>query len=122
LVDDTLNAALFLLIGLEIAPSSWSDRRFRDAVIIPIVRVFHWRSVTALLLPRHQHLSGRFGLVVALTLGELRGGISKAPAHALPWPVPGRAADDRLRGRAGAKPRVIGSRMLSPTPAAAEVD
>ncbi|HEV2098050.1 MAG TPA: sodium:proton antiporter [Stellaceae bacterium] len=85
LVDDTLNALLFLLIGLEIAAIDLAWRALAaTAVMIPVVLAIRWVSVTASALPLNLHLPGRFGSFLVLTWGGLRGGISVALALALP--------------------------------------
>ncbi len=85
LIDDTLNALLFLLIGLEIAAIDL-DRRalLATIVLIPIAIAARWLSVTASALPLNLHLPGRFGAFLVLTWGGLRGGISVALALSLP--------------------------------------
>jgi monovalent cation:H+ antiporter, CPA1 family len=85
LVDDTLNALLFLLIGLEIAAIDLTLRALAaTAAMIPLVLVIRWLSVAASALPLNLGLSGRFGALLILTWGGLRGGISVALALALP--------------------------------------
>lgn len=85
LVDDTLNALLFLLIGLEIAAIDL-DRRALIAMtaMIPIVLAARWLSVTASAWPLSLRLPDRFGSFLVLTWGGLRGGIAVALALALP--------------------------------------
>jgi monovalent cation:H+ antiporter, CPA1 family len=85
LVDDTLNALLFLLIGLEIAAIDLEGRALAaTAVMIPLALVIRWLSVTASALPLSLRLPGRFGAFLILTWGGLRGGISVALALGLP--------------------------------------
>jgi monovalent cation:H+ antiporter, CPA1 family len=85
LVDDTLNALLFLLIGLEIAAIDLAWRALAAAaVMIPVVLAARWLSVTASALPLSLHLPSRFGSFLVLTWGGLRGGISVALALSLP--------------------------------------
>jgi Na+:H+ antiporter len=85
LVDDTLNALLFLLIGLEIAAIDLAARALAaTAVMIPIALAARWLSVTASALPLSLHLPSRFGSFLVLTWGGLRGGISVALALSLP--------------------------------------
>lgn len=85
LVDDTLNALLFLLIGIEIAAIDLEQRAMLLTVaMIPTVLLARWLSVTASALPLSLHLPGRFGSFLVLTWGGLRGGISVALALALP--------------------------------------
>jgi monovalent cation:H+ antiporter, CPA1 family len=85
LVDDTLNALLFLLIGLEIAAIDLAWRALAaTAAMIPVVLCIRWLSVTASALPLNLRLPGRNGAFLVLTWGGLRGGISVAMALALP--------------------------------------
>ena len=85
LVDDTLNALLFLLIGLEIAAIDLEWHAIlATAAMIPVVLMVRWVSVTASALPLNLRLSDRFGSALVLTWGGLRGGISVALALALP--------------------------------------
>jgi CPA1 family monovalent cation:H+ antiporter len=85
LVDDTLNALLFLLIGLEIAAIDLERHAIlATAAMIPIVLMIRWFSVTASALPLSLRLPDRFGSFVVLTWGGLRGGISVALALSLP--------------------------------------
>jgi monovalent cation:H+ antiporter, CPA1 family len=85
LVDDTLNALLFLLIGLEIAAIDLAGRALAATVLmIPLVLVIRWLSVAASALPLNLRLPGRFSAFLILTWGGLRGGISVALALALP--------------------------------------
>jgi Na+:H+ antiporter len=85
LVDDTLNALLFLLIGLEIAAIDLTFRAFAaTAAMIPLVLGIRWLSVAASALPLNLRLPARFGTFAVLTWGGLRGGISVAMALALP--------------------------------------
>jgi CPA1 family monovalent cation:H+ antiporter len=85
LVDDTLNALLFLLIGLEIAAIDLERRALLATIVmIPTVLVARWLSVTASALPLSLRLPDRFGSFLVLTWGGLRGGISVALALALP--------------------------------------
>jgi monovalent cation:H+ antiporter, CPA1 family len=85
LVDDILNALLFLLIGLEFA-ALHLDRHaiFATLAMIPLVLLFRWISVAASALPLSRRLPARFGSFVVLTWGGLRGGLSVAMALALP--------------------------------------
>ena len=85
LVEETLNALLFLIIGLEIAAIDL-DRRsvIAMAAMIPTVLVIRWISVAASALPLNLHLSRRYGSLLILTWGGLRGGLSVAMALSLP--------------------------------------
>jgi CPA1 family monovalent cation:H+ antiporter len=85
MVDDTLNALLFLLIGLEIAAIDLKPQAIMvTAAMIPLVLAARWISVTASALPLSLRLARRFGSSVVLTWGGLRGGIAVALALALP--------------------------------------
>jgi monovalent cation:H+ antiporter, CPA1 family len=85
LVDDTLNALLFLLIGLEIAAIDLAGRALAVTLLmIPLVLATRWLSVAASALPLNLRLPGRFGAFLILTWGGLRGGISVALALGLP--------------------------------------
>jgi CPA1 family monovalent cation:H+ antiporter len=85
LVDDTLNALLFLLIGLEIAAIDLEPRALlATAAMVPIVLVVRWLSVAASAWPLELRLGGRFGALLVLTWGGLRGGIAVALALSLP--------------------------------------
>jgi CPA1 family monovalent cation:H+ antiporter len=85
LVEEILNAVLFLMIGLEIAAIDL-DRRNIIAVVamIPTVLVIRWLSVFASAMPLNLHLPRRYGSLVILTWGGLRGGLSIAMALSLP--------------------------------------
>ena len=88
LVDDTLNALLFLLIGLEIAAIDLERHAILATIaMLPIVLLARWLSVTVSALPLSLSLPDRFGSFLVLTWGGLRGGISVALALALP-PTP----------------------------------
>ena len=85
LVDDTLNALLFLLIGLEIAAIDLEPRALlATAAMIPVVLAVRWVSVAASAWPLELRLPGRFGSLLVLTWGGLRGGIAVALALSLP--------------------------------------
>jgi CPA1 family monovalent cation:H+ antiporter len=85
LVEEILNAMLFLMIGLEIAAID-VDRRNIIAVVamIPTVLVIRWLSVFASAMPLNLHLPRRYGSLLILTWGGLRGGLSIAMALSLP--------------------------------------
>jgi CPA1 family monovalent cation:H+ antiporter len=85
LVDNILNALLFLLIGLEFA-ALHLDRQALLAMLamIPIVLVLRWASVAISALPLSRRLPARFGSLAVLTWGGLRGGLSVAMALSLP--------------------------------------
>jgi len=86
LVDDFLNAMLFVLIGLEVIVLEFSrDRLLAGAVAIPLVLLARWVSVglPILLLRRMKQPIGAHAIKV-LTWSGLRGGISVALALSLP--------------------------------------
>lgn len=85
LVDEILNAVLFLLIGLEIFVLTWSGQAFgAGLVLIFVVLVSRMIAVSlpVLILKRVRTFSP--GIIRILTWGGLRGGISVALALALP--------------------------------------
>lgn len=85
LIDEILNALLFLLIGLEIFVLAWSGKAFAAGIIL-IAVVLACRmvavSLPVVILKRSRTFSP--GIVRILTWGGLRGGISVALALALP--------------------------------------
>ncbi|HEX6860763.1 MAG TPA: sodium:proton antiporter [Caulobacteraceae bacterium] len=92
LVDQNLNALLFLIIGLEVLvlPLDWS---FAGLAAVAVVLVLFARLVSVtgpvVLLARCRDELG-YGIVPVLTWGGVRGGISVALALSLP---PGEARD-----------------------------
>jgi monovalent cation:H+ antiporter, CPA1 family len=85
LVEEILNALLFLAIGLEIAAIDLDLRSvIAMAAMIPTVLVIRWLSVAASALPLNLHLPRRYGSLLILTWGGLRGGLSVAMALSLP--------------------------------------
>jgi len=85
LIDEILNALLFLLIGLEIFVLDWSPESFFAGCILIVVvlasRMFSV-SLPVLMLKKSREFSP--GVIRILTWGGLRGGISVALALALP--------------------------------------
>lgn len=85
LVDDILNALLFLLIGLEFAALQLDGSALLAMLaMIPIVLALRWLSVALSALPLSRRLPARFGSFAVLTWGGLRGGLSVAMALSLP--------------------------------------
>lgn len=85
LVEETLNALLFLLIGLELAAIDLERRNILAALaMIPAVLAIRWASVAASALPLSLRLPDRAGSLLILTWGGLRGGLSVAMALSLP--------------------------------------
>jgi CPA1 family monovalent cation:H+ antiporter len=85
LIDEILNAMLFLVMGLELVRLHLTTAILTVAAItIPIVLAARWISVAGTLaaLPRFRKSSP--GAVPLLTWGGLRGGISVALALSLP--------------------------------------
>ena len=85
LVDEILNALLFLLIGLEIFVLTWSGSAFVAGLILIVVVLASRMAAVSLpvvLLKRSRTFSP--GIVRILAWGGLRGGISVALALALP--------------------------------------
>ncbi len=85
LVDEVLNALLFLLIGFEVVAVSFRLSHFAAALVaIPLSVLVRAVSVFLAALPVHLHGSDRGGALAVLTWGGLRGGISVALALGLP--------------------------------------
>lgn len=85
LIDEILNAVLFLLIGLEVLILVYQTEYFLAALaIIPVVLLSRFVSVSTpvLLMQRVRKFSP--GVIRLLTWGGLRGGISVALALSLP--------------------------------------
>jgi CPA1 family monovalent cation:H+ antiporter len=84
-VEETLNALLFLLIGLEIVAIDLDLRAIAAmAAMIPLVLFIRWVSVAASALPLNLRLPRRYASLLILTWGGLRGGLSIAMALSLP--------------------------------------
>jgi monovalent cation:H+ antiporter, CPA1 family len=85
LVEQILNAVLFLMIGLEIAAIDLDGRNIIAMMaMIPAILVIRWLSVAASALPLNLHLARRYRSLLILTWGGLRGGLSVAMALSLP--------------------------------------
>ena len=85
LVDEILNALLFVLIGLEVLVLTFSRGPFFAGLLaIPAILLARWVSVGApvLLMSRWQKFPP--GTLTIMTWGGLRGGISVALALSLP--------------------------------------
>jgi monovalent cation:H+ antiporter, CPA1 family len=96
LIDEVLNAVLFVLLGLEVLVVSFTGRYLAAGVLaIPIVLLARLASagLPVWLLSRWQ-VVGR-GTVRILTWGGLRGAISVAMALSLPRQVEGVAVTER---------------------------
>jgi monovalent cation:H+ antiporter, CPA1 family len=85
LVEEVLNALLFLLIGLQIAAIDLETRSLLAMLaMIPAVLAIRWLSVALSALPLSLHLPDRFATLAVLSWGGLRGGLSVAMALSLP--------------------------------------
>ncbi|SFI60076.1 sodium:proton antiporter [Caulobacter sp. UNC279MFTsu5.1] len=84
LIDDILNAALFLLIGLEGVALSWSPGLLLAGVLaVPMILLARLLSTAPILALWRRRLPLRLSVPI-LTWGALRGGISIALALSLP--------------------------------------
>jgi monovalent cation:H+ antiporter, CPA1 family len=85
LIDEFLNAALFVLIGVEILVLDVQPRALLlGAMLIPVVILARWVSVAAALAPLRRQLDWPAGSTRLITWAGVRGGISIALALALP--------------------------------------
>jgi len=85
LIDEILNALLFLFIGLEVLLLAFTGKLLLAGLLaVPALLLARWISVALpVALMRSQHKLGR-GAVAIMTWGGLRGGISVALALSLP--------------------------------------
>jgi CPA1 family monovalent cation:H+ antiporter len=85
LVDEILNAVLFLLIGLEVFALHWeASHMWAALLVIPLTLVARYVSVAGPLSLLSLKEDFTPGAIPALTWGGLRGGISVALALSLP--------------------------------------
>ena len=85
LVDDILNAVLFVLVGLEVMIVSLSRQTLTASLIaLPAVLVARWSSVAVPISLMGRRRRFPQGTIRVLTWGGLRGGISVALALSLP--------------------------------------
>jgi monovalent cation:H+ antiporter, CPA1 family len=85
LIDEILNAVLFLLIGLEVVHLSITWQLLvAGALTIPVVLAARWLSVAGPVAAMPSFRLQASGAVALLTWGGLRGGISVALALSLP--------------------------------------
>lgn len=91
LIDEILNAVLFVLIGLEVLLLDWShESAWVVLLAIPVVLLVRMTSVWIPVTLFRFFRSFSPGVIRILTWGGLRGGISVALALSLP---PGEARD-----------------------------
>jgi CPA1 family monovalent cation:H+ antiporter len=85
LVDEILNAILFVLVGLQVLvmPLGWIYF-LASAVFVPIVLLARWASVAAVVSVMKRWRRFERGAIAILTWGGLRGGLSVAMALSLP--------------------------------------
>ena len=92
LIDEVLNSLLFLLIGFEVLALPAHAASFAAAALaVPVALAVRAVSVVLPVWPMHLRRPDRFGALVVLTWGGLRGGISVSLALALPAATPARA-------------------------------
>ncbi len=85
LIDEILNAVLFLLIGLEVVHLQLTaELLLAAAIMIPLVLIARWLSVAGPLAAMPAFRAQARGAVALLTWGGLRGGISVALALSIP--------------------------------------
>jgi len=85
LIDEFLNAALFVLIGVEILVIDLQPTALLlGMLLIPVVLAARWLSVVGALAPVRRRLGWPAGSVALLTWAGVRGGISIALALSLP--------------------------------------
>jgi CPA1 family monovalent cation:H+ antiporter len=85
LIDEFLNAALFVLIGVEILVLDFSAQSLAlGALLVPIVLGARWLSVYGSVAPLRRRLGWPAGGIGVIAWAGVRGGISIALALALP--------------------------------------
>ncbi len=85
LLDEILNAILFVLIGLEILVLAFTrDLLFAGLLAVPAILLARWVSVALPVALLRKSNSFTPGAVTVMTWGGLRGGISVALALSLP--------------------------------------
>jgi CPA1 family monovalent cation:H+ antiporter len=85
LIDEILNAVLFLLIGMEVLVLPFTVKaESAGLIMIPLVLFARWISVSGTITILKLRRDFTKGVVPILTWGGLRGGISVALALSLP--------------------------------------
>lgn len=85
LIDEILNAVLFLLIGLQLLVLPLQIRWITAGLLaIPLVLLARWLCIFSIVTPLHRVHNQSKGAVAVLTWGGLRGAISVAMALAVP--------------------------------------
>jgi CPA1 family monovalent cation:H+ antiporter len=85
LVDEILNAVLFVLVGLEVVRLPFSRGEVGAGLLaIPLVLVSRWASVAVPVVASRRRERIARGTIAVLTWGGLRGGISIALALSTP--------------------------------------
>lgn len=85
MIDEFLNSALFLLLGLEVLVVKWSGPLLgAGLMVIPAILAARWISVGGPIALLRLGRSFPRGIVTILTWGGLRGGISVAMVLSLP--------------------------------------
>jgi CPA1 family monovalent cation:H+ antiporter len=85
LIDEVMNAVLFLLIGLELLVLPLHYRFIAaGAIAIAIVPLCRWLSVATSVTLMRAHRKPERGRITVLTWGGLRGGLPVAMALSLP--------------------------------------
>jgi monovalent cation:H+ antiporter, CPA1 family len=85
LVEEILNAVLFVLIGLEVLATPFTLRHLLAAVIaVPVALLARWLSVLLTISVLPEGRAARRAMMPILTWGGLRGGLAVAMALSLP--------------------------------------
>ena len=85
LIDEILNAVLFMLIGLVVLTFHFGGRHLMAVLlVIPIVLFARWCSIAGAVKVLSRQRPFRRGIIPILTWGGLRGGLSVAMALSIP--------------------------------------